>query len=445
MASKLVVVSPALPSEHPATTKTPRSNVEIVVRTRNPFGTAQHYRTVDWGAAVGFPYTWPMVAILPIILLLAGLIAYFAWRSHQRTVQMWSEVARELGLGFEVGRGISRPVLTGAIGGLPVAVDTYVQRSGNSSTTYTRYRINYPYVGFDFQLKRQGAFAAITKLFGAQDVEIGDDLFDETFTVKTKDPNRLRALLTPSVRTGLLRLIASYGGAVIADDNITFSKSGFESNPDRLKSTIQRLSTTARLLASPDSGVSDDMVTDRQQGLLDDVAGRIRERVEADPDDVDQRIFEVETLAAAGQETAASERLTELEEIAPADPDVVGWRAALETERVSHDSTVDAAAMAADLFAGDELSFETRAKFNSKYADATIRWEGRVKKVDRGRVVVTVATVNNDLYGNTEIDVVAEIPAGRNPSEGEPVTVSGRLDTIDPLMRNLFVADANLS
>ena len=420
-------------------TKSPKRNGSSAGRMANA------YRAADWGGTGAGRTLWLMVAILPIIFVLIALIAFLAWRSHQRTVQMWSEVARELGLGFQVGSGLSRPVLTGTIGRLPVHIDTYVQRSGNNSTTYTRYRVDYPHLGFEFQLKRQGAFASITKLFGAQDVDIGDSLFDETFVVKTSDPNRLRALLTPSVRTGLLRLVASYAGVVVSDDNVTLSKSGFESNRDRLKSTIQRLAATARLLASPDAGVSDAMVEDREQGLLDDVAGRIRGRIEADPDDVDQRIFEVETLAAAGRETAAAERLAELEQIAPADPDVVGWREALETERVSHDDTVDVDALATDLFGGEDLSFETRAKFNARYADAPIRWQGRVKSVDRGRLTITVATVSNDLYGNTEVDIVVENPGGRTRNEGETVMVAGRLDTIDPLMRNLFVADATLS
>lgn len=386
-----------------------------------------------------------MAAFIPIIVLLIVLIAYFAWRSHQRTVQMWRDVAAELGLSIQVGGGLSRPVVTGNIGGLPVHIDTYVQRSGNSSTTYTRYRVAYPHLGFDLQLKRQGTFAAIVKMFGAQDVEVGDRLFDEAFVVKTNDPRRLRELMTPSVRTGLLRLLASYGGVVIADDNISFSRSGFESNRDRLKSTIERLAATARLLSSPDAGVSDDLVADREQGMLDDVAGRIRERIEAAPDDVDQRIFEVETLAAAGHDAEAAERVSQLERIAPADPEVAGWRRALETERVSHDSTVDVDAMAKDLFGGDDLSFETQAKFSAKYADARIRWPGRIKKADQDQLVITVATVSNDLYGNTEIDIVVESPGGRTRNEGEAVTVAGRLENIDPLLRNLFVADATLS
>jgi hypothetical protein len=358
---------------------------------------------------------------------------------------MWRDVAAELGLSMQVGSGLSRPVLTGNVGGLPVHIDTYVQRSGNSSTTYTRYRVSYPHVGFELQLKRQSAFTAISRLFGAQDVAVADNLFDDTFVVKTNDPNRLRALLTPSVRTGLLRLIASYGGAVIADDNITFSKSGFESNRDRLKSTIQRLAATARLLSSPDAGVTDNMVVDREHGLLDDVAGRIRERVEAQPGDVDQRIFEVETLAAAGQDEAAARRVAELEQLAPADPEVVGWKEALQSERVTHSNSVDVDVMAKDLFGGDDLSFETRRKFNVGYADAPIHWEGRIKGVEKGRLVITVATVSNDLYGNTDIDVVVDDAGGRVRNEGDPVTISGTLESIDPLLRNLFVAGATLS
>ena len=386
-----------------------------------------------------------MAGIFPIIILLIVLIGYFAWKSHQRTIQMWRDTAAELGLAVSGGGGMSRPTLTGKISGLPVTVDTFVRRSGNSSTTYTRYRVAYPNVGFELQLKRQGAFTAITKLFGAQDVEVGDSLFDDAFVVKTSDPNRLRDLLTPSVRTSLLRLLATYGGVVISDDNISFSKTGFERNPDRLKSTIQRLVATARLLASPEAGVTDDLVSDREQGLLDDVAGRIRQRIEADPNDVDQRIFEVETLAAAGQEEHAAQRIAELEQLAPTDPDVVGWREALRTERGTRATKVDADAMAEDLFAGKDLSFETRAKFNANYADATIRWQGRVKGVDSDHLVITVATVSNDLYGNTDIDVVVDSPSGRTRNIGETVTVAGRLDRIDPLLRNLFVADATIS
>ncbi len=383
-----------------------------------------------------------MAAIIPLIILTFIVIGYLAWQSHKRTIETWRRVAAELGLGVSGGKGMSRPTLTGHLAGLPATIDTYVVSSGKNSTTYTRYLVSYPPLGFDLKLKREHAFSGITKMFGQQDVQIGDDLFDDAFLVKTSDPSRARALLTPSVRTGLVRMLASYGTTVVHDDHIIATKVGFESKGEVLKSTIQRVVATARLLASPSAGVTDAMVVDREQGLLDDVAGRIRERIEATPDDVDQRIFEVETLAASGHEDEAADRLRELEQLAPADPDVVGWREALDTTRSSHAKApaIDADELAKDLFAGDDLSFETRSKFNAKYADAPVSWEGVVKKADADRIIVTVATVRNDLYGNTDIDVVVPSPSGRRPVEGEAVTVAGTLETIDPLMRNLFLA-----
>lgn len=391
------------------------------------------------------------MGFIPIILFVIVMIGYLAWRSHQRTVETWRQVAATLGLSVAVGSGLSRPVLSGNIAGLPVKVDTYTQRSGNSNTTYTRYRVYFPPLGIGMQLKRQGMFSAVTKLFGSQDEEVGDDTFDETFVVKTDDPAKLRSLLTPSVRSGLLQFTASYPHSTIKDNHIQVTAARFESKADRLESTVQRMVATARILASPAAGVTDSMVVDRRQGLLEDVADKARDLVESQPDDVDQRIFEIETLAAAGDDAAARKRMRELERLAPADPDVAGWKKALDTVPVATPAAqaVDADELARELFSSDDLSFETRTKFNSRYADAAINWQGRVKgtkDVGTGwHGVITVATVSNDLYGNTEIDVIVENPIGRRPATGENVTVTGKLATIDPLMRNLFVADAEVT
>lgn len=391
------------------------------------------------------------MGFIPIVILLIVLIGYFAWKSHQRTIAAWRQAAAELGISASVGKGLSKPLLTGTVGGHPVRIDTYTQRSGNSSTTYTRYRVGYPPLNIGLSLKRQGAFSVITRLFGVQDVTVGDQFFDEAFTVKTSNPQGLRGLLTPSVRSGLMRLLASYGSAVVSDDHIQITKARFESKTEVLKSTTQRMVATAHLLASPTAGVPDQLVVDRERGLLDEVADRVREFVEEDPDDVDQRIFEVETLAAAGRTEAAAQRVRELDRLAPADPDVAGWRGALEEPAASASSatTVDVNELAKELFGGDDLSFETRTKFNTRYADASVSWQGLVKSVDdktgRVRAVITVATVSNDLYGNTDIDVVVENPSGSRPSLGATVTVTGKLISIDPLMRNLFIDDATLS
>ncbi|MCP4964042.1 MAG: tetratricopeptide repeat protein [bacterium] len=392
------------------------------------------------------------MALIPILFLLIIGIAYFAWKSHQKTVQTWRRIASELGLEISVKSSMARPAMRGTFNGLPVTIDTYTQRSGNSNTTYTRYRVNYPPLGLGLKMRREGGLSFIGKLFGIEDAQVGDPVFDEAFKISTSDQPRLSAFLTPSVRSSLLRLMASYPSAVITDNSIQVVKARFEGNGDVLASTTQRIVATAQQMASPSAGVSDTMVKGREQGLLGDVAERIREAVESHPEDVDQRIFELETLAAAGDDTQAAERLRELERMAPADPDVAGWKQALDTPAQPSSEmseTIDVDVLAKDLFGGEDLSFETRTKFNSQYAGRKISWEGKVKQVresgDKAQATIVVATVHNDLYGNTDIAVVVDGVSRPVPGENQQVTVSGTLNTIDPLMRNLFVTDARLS
>ncbi len=96
--------------------------------------------------------------------------------------------------------------------------------------------------------------------------------------------------------------------------------------------------------------------------------------------------------------------------------------------------------------------------FDDRYRGSTVHWSGPVKSTGRigadcdignegaDRLVVSVATISHDLYGNTEIDAVLGLPAGTVPNlhRGDPVAFTGTLVRVDPLVRNVFVADARL-
>lgn len=54
---------------------------------------------------------------------------------------------------------------------------------------------------FRFELYRQSLLSSISKIFGAQDIKIGDPDFDKSFILKTNDEHKLKAfLLNPSLR-----------------------------------------------------------------------------------------------------------------------------------------------------------------------------------------------------------------------------------------------------
>ncbi len=200
------------------------------------------------------------MGFIPIIILLIGSIAYLANKSHQRTVGAWRAAAQQLGLHVEAKSRMARPVISGTLNGIPVTIDTYTQRSGNSNTTYTRYRVGYPPLNLGLQMKREGGLSFITKMFGFEDVEVGDPIFDGAFTIKTDSRDQLAKLLTPSVRSGLLRLMASYPNVVVGDASMKVTRAKFENKQEVLTSTTQRLVATAQLLRSPSAGVSDTTV-----------------------------------------------------------------------------------------------------------------------------------------------------------------------------------------
>jgi hypothetical protein len=392
-----------------------------------------------------------------VVVVVAGWIgiAY-----NRATAAGWRGAADQLGLVYSPGKGFSGRSITGTMATHPVRVDAVNRGGGNSQHVVTRFRVSYPPLGFDLSLGREHALRRLTKLFGAQDVEVGDPAFDEAFIVKTSDPARAAALLTPAVRDSLLRLLAAYPQVQVGDNRISLERTGLIRRSDALVSITRRLLAAARALTDTDPGPHDRLIDARRRGELRSVAERLGETVAADPDDVDTRLREMDTLAAAGEEEAAAERLTALERLLPADPEVQGWKRTLRQQpdpAPPAGVSDDPGPLATDLFAGDDLSFETLAKFNQRYRGLAIRWQGRVKEArpfrndpDLGegpgvRATVTVAQVDNDLYGNTEIDLVAGLPddAGRRPlTQGDDVVVEGTLSGCDPLSRNLFVGDA---
>lgn len=87
--------------------------------------------------------------------------------------------------------------MSGRYKGYTVEVYTFTKGSGKNSSTWTRFHVNFrKSLGLGLQLKRQGFFSGIAKVFGAQDIEIGDAGFDKAIVVKGARPERVREFMT---------------------------------------------------------------------------------------------------------------------------------------------------------------------------------------------------------------------------------------------------------
>ena len=115
--------------------------------------------------------------------------------------------------------------------------------------------------------------------------------------------------------------------------------------------------------------------------------------------------------------------------------------------------------VATAIFTETALSYESNDLFDQEFSGARVTWTGELKSIrayqydaDFGdepgvKAVVTIASVQHDLYGNTSIDAVVALPPGsdRGRARHDTVTISGILTKVDPLMRNIFVEDATLA
>ena len=403
----------------------------------------------------------PLPFILLIVLgLLVGIAIAIA--TNRATTARWADAAARLGLEITPGGMLSHPRIDGHIDNLVVSVHKYTRGGGDSQQVYTRYLVDYPSLDLGLDLTRQtkvGGF--FRRMVGMQDVEIGDPGFDEAFVIKTVDPDGVAAFLTANRRATLGNLLTAYPSLKVTDSSVRVDVRRIVRDPEVLVSTVRRLVGVAKSLGGSAPEI-ERAAEARASGDLSEALRRMREAVENEPDDVERRLQEIDTLAAADQIGDLGLRVDELERLAPADPYVAGWRqsvsrrAAPKKEPVTEAGpTVDAAAATQDLFAGRQLSFTVQDKFAAGYAGERVHWSGAVKSArsyDRDhdfgagpgvKVVVTVASLEHDLFGSTEVDAIVEFPgSGRVPERGESIAFNGTLTAVDPLMRNFTVRGA---
>jgi len=69
-----------------------------------------------------------------------------------------------------------------------IVFDYFVVSTGKSAITYTRLRVALKNKSeFELKLSKEGVFSKIGKVLGSQDIEIGDESFDNDYIVKSND------------------------------------------------------------------------------------------------------------------------------------------------------------------------------------------------------------------------------------------------------------------
>ena len=369
--------------------------------------------------------------MVPLIFGLIVAIAVGAAASSRRYEANWQTAARRLQLNFQPGRMFTRGKISGSMGGLDVVVDVASSSSGSTSSVRTRYRVGYPRLGLELKMSRQTGFAKAAAMLGMSDVQIGDAEFDEAFSVKTSDPQRLVVRLSPATRRILLALVEDYRAVKITDEQVTYEKNGIDREAGVVVTTVERLIEAARAL----QGASTESARPEPPPETP-----VREAIPPPPPVLRPDPFDPRPIVDP----------TPPQPVAPVKPPSGAAERVSPAPAPSGPTAEDVAGV---LFAKKGLSFQVARLFEEEYEGKTIDWPGEVREVISGigpndptRVTALVSTVRHELFGSVEVEVVASL-VGRTPrglKEGDQITLRGSLSGIDAMGRRLFVDEARV-
>jgi hypothetical protein len=128
--------------------------------------------------------------------------------------KVWAPYAEARGMRYQPGRQgwahVEWPRIDGAVGTTAVALELF--EDGLDVNPFWAVALARPAVPRKghVEVSREGLFSRIAKVFGAQDIVIGDEVFDRAYVVKATDEGSARALLTPSVTSEMLAIGAKY-------------------------------------------------------------------------------------------------------------------------------------------------------------------------------------------------------------------------------------------
>jgi hypothetical protein len=408
---------------------------------------------------------------------------------HDRNVRNnWRQAAETLGLTFHGRQLLEGRRIEGVLHGFLVRIDTYTQKSGKNSKTYTRLRMQYPRpLGLGLKLTREGFFSSLTKLLGAQDITLGDDAFDRTALVKGADPERVRAFLTPARRVRIHQLLKSYPEIEVNDREILLRRHGVIRDAKTLVAVVRSMQRVAwhltgdreedeamtAAMEAQDAGRPDEALRILRESEARATAGSSEaDRAAVHAPFVDEHLLEGEILQMAGRQEEAAERFELARQESPNDLEIQRWagRAAEETqddaESHSQSSTpepaagppMDVAGFCQTVFGDRNSSFTANEFFEQNYAGKDIHWSGLLRRVERisfdmvfgdqeaCRATVELHTMGESSYWSSPIKAFVQLPSEAGGSLrdqiGQSVTFTGRLLKLDAFMRNVYVADA---
>lgn len=414
-----------------------------------------------------------------LILVVVGFAVAIAASSQKRSIvnAAWQTAASHRRLLFKPAELLSGPEITGTLDGCQVQVDT-ATRGGDSSKKYTRFRVEYPRsLGLGLKLTEQGMLSGVKKLFGEQDIEVGDSWFDQAVVVKGSNAEQVVQFFSPARRREVIAFFAEFPGAKIGDHEIKWEKAGVVDQPSGILNPLERMADLAQWFIreqEPVEEAPDRIDDDRHDIVLEEphevpapppleitmhggsefaVLDVVEPPTEADHPQENEPAADLEPVPLDGAEATTADAF---------DDPGVGTPLALDPQPDPEPAPIEllsAQTVAEILFSGSIMSYQVKEVFVEKFQGQRVQWSGILTSVaqypfDRvfGRVPGTKAVVMvNAAAGQTgrqnvkaSVRLPVEALAELRPRVGKSVAFEGKLLECDGFMNSIFVADGRI-
>lgn len=203
------------------------------------------------------------------IVLLAWLITSLRRRRSHRAFR---ETAERFGMAVLADGGLYGEIsIAGEVDGHDLRVRTETVKAGGSSRLYrTIYsaRLMRP-LGFSMVLRREGLTTKLDKIFGEQDIEVGQPDFDGRYLIQGNDPQAIRTFLTrPRVQRLLDEVIDSRAQLELEERHLRVRRAGHATSVEEVTRQLQHVKRlAAELVDAVGPGTSERRISQPVEGI----------------------------------------------------------------------------------------------------------------------------------------------------------------------------------
>jgi len=194
---------------------------------------------------------------LAIVGVFGFIIAVVVWaikftkRMNERKQNLFKDFADRKGLSHSSEKRFLHTLNTidGTLNNCHFQITEKIIGSGKNQQVMADVKFYNSPINFDFRISKEHLLTKVGKKFGLQDIEIGNDEFDNLFLLKSESENQMRDLINYDIQIELRNIVKEMSGSLIQKDEVfSYSVPGGLINEKAFKATERIIDVMIKMM-----------------------------------------------------------------------------------------------------------------------------------------------------------------------------------------------------